>query len=282
MSTPVPYAAYAELQARFFSIVSQEVLGFQPNLLIFSEALMAMPEDKRLALLNCMMPNPVTDLGAPENNPPRAFLSTLVYGHPQSASNPLNPKNDIPWNRLLDLSSRNPQVKQVMNALVAQDFSQFTQSYSRERCDRRMNHCHNLEYQTGEMTHVRCPESQRWMHQSVFFRQFYFNAISFGQTPQNHSEYGGSLEGLMSDIGRWLTTLEDGAMVSLHHFDCPMARGEYEDGRIKWSFKGTGNPAFEQLGLISSSRFYAVAEAMAKDYGLNNNRRAFLDSELSL
>jgi hypothetical protein len=284
VSTPIPYAAFKELQLRLFTIISQEILEFQPNLLKFGEALMAMPDNKRMALLNCMLPSPINSLNA-SNNPPREFLTTLLSAHHEAEANPLDPRCDINWNRMLDLANRHPQVKQVMNSLLVDhwsDFDEFAMSFDKERCARRMSHCQGLEYQTSEMTHVLCPESQRWMHQSVFYRQFYVTAIAFGHDAKHLSEYGGSLPGLMSEIGQWLTSQEDPANVQIHHFDYLMARGEYEDGRIKWSFKGTGNPAFEQLGLISSSRFYEVAEAMAKDFGLNNNRRAFLDSDLSL
>lgn len=282
MTAPIPFAAYNELQSRFIGLVNQHLVASLDTLVPLRNALLALPESKQLALLNCLRAEPLKAFAEGPTSRHYEFLNGVVNGHHESIKNPLDPRNDIDWNRLGELAKRNAEVRQVMDLLVRVGFEEFTSSYDENRCYKRMGHATDLEYQTSQESHVRCPESQEWMHQTVFYRQFSFNAITLGRDVKNHSEYGGSLPGLMRDIGQWLTTLEDNAIVAIHHFSQLIARGEYENGRIKWTFKGSANPAFEAMRLTTPSRFYAAANSMASEFGFDNNKRAFLDSDLSL
>ena len=282
MNPVIPYAAYHELQSRFLSLVHQKFLTSGNGGTEFRNAFNALGEPRQLALLNCLIPSPQKALIGEKDHHPMEFLNTIGFAHQEAASTPLNPRNDIDWNRLLELSQKSAEVGRVMSALTHVGFDEFVYSYNSALCESRMSHCTDLEYQTSQATHVRCPESSAWMHQTVFYRQFEISGVAFTGTVRNFGQYGGHLPGLLNEVGARLSGFTDTVMLAVSQFGRQLAKAEYEDGRIRWSYKAS--PVDPQVGYtpVSASRFYAMAEAMAQKMGLNNNKRAFLDSDLSL
>lgn len=282
MTAPIPFAAYNELQSRFIGLVNQHLVASLDTLVPLRNALLALPEGKQLALLNCLRAEPLKAFAEGPTSRHYEFLNGVVNGHHESIKNPMDPRNDIDWNRLSELAKRNAEVRQVMDLLVRVGFEEFISSYDENRCRKRMSHATDLEYQTSQETHVRCPESQEWMHQTVFHRQFAVNAVGFTGDARHFGEYSGSLPGLLRETGTWLSGIDSHVVLQIYQFGYLLARAEFEEGRIKWAFKAGAPENYDLVTLISPTRFYAVAEDMAKTMGFNNNKRAFLDNDLSL
>ena len=282
MTPLIPFAAYNEIQSRFIALVNQHLVASLDTLVPLRNALLALPDGKQLALLNCLRADPLKAFSEGPISRHYEFLNGVVSGHHESINNPLDPRNDIDWNRLSELAHRNAEVRQVMDLLVRGRFAEFISSFDEGRCNKRISHCTDLEFQTSQETHVRCPESQEWMHQTVFYRQFTVNAVGFSGDARHFGEYGGSLPGLLRETGAWLCGIESHVVLQIYQFGYLLARAEYEEGRIKWAFKASTPDNYDRVTLITPTRFYAVTDDMAKSMGFNNNKRAFLDSDLSL